>query len=349
MRVVTYNLLNPAFCTPKCLPHNSGADLINEWRFLCILEKLRKQMADVKAIICLQELGNHWCSRLLKYFEDHGYRFVYRLYGDKRKGYYGVGIAFPTQLYALEQAQIFNPADDVPWYAYPKPHKDGWLEWMWNRGVESAQSKGDSVIEKVKNRNNHVVLLCLRDRDTRLTFYVATYHMPCFVGCDDSMALAAAIVSYAIDQRCVRDDPVVFAGDFNITPESPAYRNVMMRGKANIALTGNAGPLFNSLLVDLTQHVRWSSAYAAAQGKDPHFTICTHSSYSKSRFIGCLDYVFIRDDDTLPKYIVKGALPLPLHEYEMKELPLLPSREAKEPSDHVMIGADLEFPHDVCM
>ncbi len=76
------------------------------------------------------------------------------------------------------------------------------------------------------------------------------------------------------------------------------------------------------------------SAYKEALGQEP----TTNHSYNLKfgAFTGCLDYIFVS-----PLWKVEGVKPLPSTE-ELVNSGYLPSKD--EPSDHLMLAAELSLP-----
>ena len=66
-------------------------------------------------------------------------------------------------------------------------------------------------------------------------------------------------------EKYAESEPVIFAGDFNTTPDKPYYSN-------------------------LTKSL--SSAYKTFNKTEPKQTCRAHPSYSKDMFSDCIDYVF---------------------------------------------------------
>ena len=137
-------------------------------------------------------------------------------------------------------------------------------------------------------------------------------------------------------------DPYVYCGDFNITPGSSMYK-LLTSGNGE-GYDETPLPIIrpndsnNNNINDNDNDNNWkcvtsplSSAYKL-HSNEPNFT-----NYAQVRddepFIDCLDYIFVSGE-----WSVNNVLSIK-HRNEVQGP--LPSRD--EPSDHVMIAADLEL------
>ena len=75
------------------------------------------------------------------------------------------------------------------------------------------------------------------------------------------------------------------------------------------------------------------SAYMVKNGREPSFTNYAQTKMDPQPFIDCLDYIFMSDE-----WIVNSVKDLPTQEEVKGPMPTL-----IEPSDHLMISADLDF------
>ena len=125
--------------------------------------------------------------------------------------------------------------------------------------------------------------------------------------------------------------PYIIAGDFNIKPTDTMYKH-LVTGKIepeDPAFPATAWNLFE-WTPSLLEPVR--SAYATA-GQEPDFTNYAQVG-EQDPFIDTLDYIFLS-----PTGInVAGVTPLPKREEAGGPFP-----NEEEPSDHVLIAADLDI------
>jgi len=77
------------------------------------------------------------------------------------------------------------------------------------------------------------------------------------------------------------------------------------------------------------------SAFVAKNGKEPDYTNLAWSKFNKEKFIATLDYIWLSDE-----WSVNGVPSLPTEE-AMTDVKSFPS--PTEPSDHILVWADLSF------
>jgi len=215
----------------------------------------------------------------------------------------------------------------------------------------------------------------------------------------------------AILTKCVivnRDAPVVFAGDFNVQPDSISYswltqkdgwaqndgwRCDLITDRSNVSpKLVDVGVAMNKVLCDAGHSHPWLSAYAerhrintrtahtrsgqaysavavadsdddahrqCASNGEPAVTTSTHSTLSKEKFEGTLDYIFVRAQATPPSFercvlenacsiSVKGAAMLADIRDDDGESALLPSAALGEPSDHLKLSATFHYEDIIC-
>ena len=183
---------------------------------------------------------------------------------------------------------------------------------------------------------NQIIYVSLIDKKTNKRFGLANYHMPCAYIKPMVMTIHADMAISRI-QYLSNDYPFIFAGDFNILPDSSIY-HYMTTGNTNKMdeLTFPTPSKLNGMewKSNIGNGVR--SAYALKNnGIEPDFT-----NYAKVKdddmFIGTIDYIFLDNDKHWDVINVKK---LPSCD-DMKNVPL-PNN--KEPSDHIMISADLQL------
>jgi len=144
-------------------------------------------------------------------------------------------------------------------------------------------------------------------------------------------AIHAAIARASV-MRFADGTGVAFAGDFNTKPEDSELEVLQsaMLGPSDKAHPPNCGGLSLStwLAQDNTRRLR--SAYAAFCGSEPNFTNYAWIEKEPHPFQATLDYIFVSDDLS-----VEGVRPLP----DSAPEEVFPS--ASEPSDHLMLAADI--------
>ncbi len=134
--------------------------------------------------------------------------------------------------------------------------------------------------------------------------------------------------------------PYILAGDFNILPNSAQY-NVLTTG-----ILDASDPTFPPPKHGMEWKVESSpmnSAYAAFES-EPEFTNYAHLKDDSDPFIGTLDYIFLSKNSSVEsvsrkyEWKVCGVQPLPSKQDSGGPFP-----SEKEPSDHLLIAADLEL------
>jgi mRNA deadenylase 3'-5' endonuclease subunit Ccr4 len=105
VRVASYNVLSSHLASPSHFTTLNPNHLSANNRLPVILQKLDQEMQQ-KAILCLQEVSYSWAGALHTRCCNSGYHFVTGLYGNRKSGYMGVGIAFPQDKYKLMDVDI---------------------------------------------------------------------------------------------------------------------------------------------------------------------------------------------------------------------------------------------------
>jgi mRNA deadenylase 3'-5' endonuclease subunit Ccr4 len=147
--------------------------------------------------------------------------------------------------------------------------------------------------------------IMLRLLDVDKPFIVSTYHMPCDFERPAVMSYHVQYLIHAI-KKFGGESKIILCADMNIRPETPLYVTMF-------------GP------------VPMRSAYLEFNGKEPKYTNCTKNKFNESGFIDTLDYILISPDIT-----VSHVMACP------ESFDICPNE--REPSDHIMIGAQLSIP-----
>jgi len=168
---------------------------------------------------------------------------------------------------------------------------------------------------------------------------VSTYHMPCLFGSTAKVQVmvihSALVANHAA--KFAAGLPHVLCGDFNFVPGSPPYQ-IATQGALDEGDVHSLPPL---------EHDPWEakvssplrSAYPLALGGEPSFTNFAKTKWDAEgcAFMETLDYVFVSGEWRVNKVkplLSKADVPATTSSY--------PS--ASEPSDHVLLWADLELP-----
>ena len=255
------------------------------------------------AIVCLQEISQNWVGRLHVFFKQYAYTFITTTYGNEKNGYMGVGIAYPPK-YGLDECKIVRIGDTIP---SPPVDKSLYTRIMnkipWSWIPFTSKVETDPI-GLAKSKWNQAIMLRLIAVDK--TFVIATYHMPCDFERPAVMSLHCSYLIHAIKKFAGTDKSrMIICADMNIRPSSDLYQTMF-------------GP------------VELVSAYREYKGKEPDYTNCTKNKFSKDGFIDTLDYILITSNIS-----VLGVMDCP------DDQEICPNED--EPSDHIMIGAQLSI------
>jgi 2',5'-phosphodiesterase len=227
--IVSFNILSEALGKASYYCFSDAADCDPNVRLKRVLLQLKAHMGSdgngARSVICLQEVSRTWGAALVPFWEDNGYGHVAALSGPQANNYMGQVIAWPRDLFSLQDCDVVRVADTAEWPAE-----------VTNRGTGKEHSKGKiqrqrghkefDVWKEVKRRHNCVALVRLVPRLPSvdpLPFAVGTYHMPCLFGsnakCQVMVAHAALVFAHA--QRFADGAPLVVAGAPSPPPQSP--------------------------------------------------------------------------------------------------------------------------------
>lgn len=239
IKVSTYNVLSSSLSEASYFTACSPENLDPPTR----LEKLRKKLQpeiDSKSIICLQEVSQEWAGNLFGYFLQQNYHFITGLYGSKFDGYMGVAVAIPMDKYDVTNVDITRVSDTKTIVEKkPEPKPEGFvaetvdkIRRIWRSVVSiwtgSKPKIRDDLWELVKKRHNQMICTELLCKDSKKSFVVGTYHMPCAFRNPDVMVVHSALSAQHI-QRIAKGKPHIFLGDYNFKPDSAPY-SMMMNG-----------------------------------------------------------------------------------------------------------------------
>ena len=344
IRIVSYNILSSELSEPDHFKHCYSSDLDPDTRFRRMLQKIEAEIHQ-HAIICLQEISQLWAGPLHAFFQQRYYHFVTALYGGPWNGYMGVGLAWPTEDYEAAQVDIKRLVDSRRWPPSPKPNGLAWasrqvstfLAGVGRRGLHwvgvATEAPYDPWAE-AQRRSNELIFARLCRRQDGAAFCVATYHMPCLYGTAkkrQTMMIHASLAAQYIQKLAV-DHPYVLAGDFNIVPGSSAHR-LLTEGKWDAEHEDFPTPRADDDTGWDANHVKpLRSAYVVKNGQEPDFTNNAQVG-DEPPFADTLDYIFLS-----PHWSVEDVIRLG-HRADLKG----PFPNAQEPSDHVLIGADLKL------
>lgn len=344
VRVVSYNVLSNHLASPSHFTTVDPSHLEASNRLPKIFTKLEEEISNntkEDIVFCLQEVSNDWAGEFHTWFANRGYHLVTGLYGKKFNGYMGIALAYPTAAFETIDVDISRLADKRVggWPRRPDPPGlatrlltafGGAVKYPFEAvGLLNVKKKIDPW-EMSQNRFNILLTATLKDKVTGKSFCIGNYHMPCAFFAPKVMSIHAEMAARHIqDLASSRNAPFILAGDWNIIPDSPTY-NLLTTGKLD-----SEDPTYPHS----KNGMEWSptaqamkSAYAESKHGEPNFTNYAQTK-EQEPFIEVLDYIFLSKEwrvmDVKPvvhRDVVNGPLP-----------------NKAEPSDHVMIAANLEL------
>jgi 2',5'-phosphodiesterase len=203
-------------------------------------------------------------------------------------------------------------------------------------------------------RNNVLVTLTLQDKDTEKLFLVSNYHMPCCFYAPPVMTIHVDLAAACVQRMAASKNnrygnnksssqptslPYILAGDWNIKPDSSSYR-LLTTGQMD-----KGDPDWQHGVTWEPQAKPMKSAYQIKEGSEPNFTNFARIKDDEP-FIDTLDYIFLssssssndKEDDS--DWKVNSVKSLPHRDEAGGPFPNL---DYQEPSDHILIAADLEL------
>jgi endonuclease/exonuclease/phosphatase family metal-dependent hydrolase len=322
--VVTYNLLSKPLCTAESFaePDYSPGDLLYENRYGRTWVQLDRQVAK-RAVICLQEVDSETSCRLQIDFKKRNYDFYYHPYGTPFNGYMGIAIAVPTS-FNVKRVDRFRLVDGKEWPIVRESYLSSFLRYA----TLGYLSNSYEVWSKARNRFNFMLTIEIEEGGDSV--FVSTVHLPCAFKNPSTMITSATLAVQHV-QQLAGGSPYILTGDFNITPNTEPYR-IITEGKCNIDAIRNDYPaedLWNPNQLGLKP---MRSAVKAFHGVEPDWTNFSISGVfgPKKALKLTLDYIFVSDH-----FRVMGA-------FRQAETNMV-CPNSTEPSDHVMVWADLEW------
>ena len=347
VRIVTYNILSTQLASPDYHIHCESKHLETEYRWEGIRKTLFTEI-DNGAIICLQEVSTQWLEKLTPFFASHQYNIIGGTYGYAPfDGDMGVFIAYPLKSFKLESLRLSKPRREIKKCAtkilqsrlmmlfnyicgmimyfskFPilrsLPLKDRLLKMI---------AKKEDPWQKAMSKDNLLVMCRFTEIVNDKAFCVATYHMPCQFTNPSLMLIHSSFVVRMIS-NFAGDDPFAFAGDFNLKQTDLGYKMITEGGFDYNQTVERSSDFDIQWDVGVTNPLK--SAYKEFTCKEPNFTNFSHVKGS-SQFKDCIDYIFLSQG-----WKVDGVIPL-LEETIGESYP-----NEDQPSDHIMIGADLSL------
>lgn len=344
VQVVSYNVLSSALSTQSFYPHNAPEDLDSNARYERLLSKL-EGVCSQGSILCLQEVSRAWADELAIFFRSVHYDYQLAESGNEYNNYMGVLTAWPTQRFELIRVQSTRLTEAREWQWGSKEPPKGFWDMSWGEVVTSLlpqpfrQRKRTQprLMDEVRKKYQRLLCVCLGDKQATKYLAIANYHAPCWYWDDAFNIVQACMVARTVQRfakHCTRAPqvPVVLAGDFNITPKSPAYKVFTDGNEMSCTLLSSIEPDVREAWKSFRIGACFDSAYASVNGAEPQCTTKAWNAKSPEPFCDTLDYIFCGYGAEATEVM---ALPA------AADVDIMPN--AAQPSDHMMIGATILF------
>lgn len=254
IKVATYNILSYPFANllskemKDDKPVYTSIQLDPIRRAQLILNKLTTIInSNPDIIICLQEVAATWVDMLKPFFTNYEYIIMNVQYGSKFTGNMGVLVAYPKKFTILK----YDVSTPMQFINYKQQSQYPQFE---NLCIQ------DTIAWACRKPNAAILL---QFKYNTYKFGIVTYHMPCEYKCPSLMY----IISNELCNKVINfmeSQPFVFAGDFNIVPDSDLYKNII---------------------------TKFSCAWTSIN-QNKTYPITNHSYINGKEFIGCIDYIF---------------------------------------------------------
>jgi len=285
--IITYNILSQNLANLMINDTTYPIDIMNDqYRFNKVATYLKESImkySKYNLIICLQEVCEDWIIRLSQLFNSIDYKYINIQHGRTDNGNMGVMIAYPLKLQII-RSEFFNVGQHIK--------------------ITDENSK------KAASKTNIAIFAIFEDPTINFKFGIITYHMPC-VPTVEEIALLHCQTIYLHIKKFMKDINWIFAGDFNMTSNTMAYKYMVEKL--------NLGCIYKDTI--------------------RYYPITNHSLIFDKEFAGCLDYVFYRkgkiskENSTNIRYIRKGLI---CEKIKLNKLTnIIPDKY--EPSDHIPV------------
>ena len=242
IKILTYNILSSELAILMRKETKDGKLLYdkpfmdNEYRWAKLKDYLNEQISKSNndLIICLQEVSEDWLSRLAELFAHNQYKYINVQHGRIFNGNMGVLIAYPIK-YSITKSEFFYVGKHII--------------------VSNENSKISA------SKTNVAIMIILENPTINFKIGVCTYHMPC-EPTKPQVALTHAKVLYKKLIKFMESTEFIYAGDFNMTPDSYAYSY----------LKNNLNCVWKDYL--------------------SFYPITNHAYILGNEFSGCIDYIF---------------------------------------------------------
>lgn len=335
MKFISYNLLSPSLCSPTEYIGYQVEVLERNKRRDKIFTQLKEWVSE-NNIFLLQEVPIHWKGNLEMFFEKSNYYFYLMNYGRKHNGFFGVAIAIPKEFYEVHKVEYLHMGEFIvhqsveriyQWNKSKQKHDSDFMKSINEifEEVSGIREKEMSEIQdnlmEAKTRNNIAIRVILSEKGKEQKFMLYNYHMPC---CFQKPIIQIMLIdAFKRVMGKHKDIPMIWGGDFNLTPNSEGYNY----------LTGGVLSERNQIYLSYGEHVKdiYYSVLELNNEGEPPYTIYSHTKFG-GEFKGTLDYFFISKKEDWK-----------IIDAERKVLSASKMPNKEHPSDHLPIYCELEL------
>lgn len=343
--IITWNLYGSQYI--KQAKHCDEESQSMKHRSRLFKKEIKPFIDGGDAIIFLQEVCNNWRNAIETWFFKNDYSVYIADYNWGTEGL-GVMIAFP-KIYKIKKACVFLPGLEIrqryaDWqknfpieepFEWEGPFEDGDQRRemyengdMWNPGELSMISS--PLYMMASQVANKAICLKLEEKNTRCTYFVSTYHMPCKFNYPVLMRLHLEETLYYF-RRFINENInpchrniIIFAGDLNIAPTSRMLWRIMEHYRFVDAVQP---PLEDLSQYPITSHAE-NSYWQTKKGVD-------------SVFKKAIDYIFVdKENEKLLHHSHEDDPPL------IPEIPT-PIPNHQQPSDHIRVLTYLRIQENI--
>lgn len=347
LKVISFNLLSPFLCNDTEFIAYKKEYLDRNKRKQKIYDLLKNWTSE-NSIICLQELSFNWKGEMELFFQKKDYQFFTMNYGWKGNGFFGIAIAVPSTMKVCK-AEYIHIAEHINTNSTERIYQ--WEEQQRQIMQHEKREKSDSIFDNLmtyiediviskdlqikeienvinqgKNRTNFAIRLTMQkifpSEEKEITgneFILYNYHMPCTF--KQPVIQSMHIDAFKKLMYEHKDKPTIWAGDFNIVPDSDCYEYLTL------------GKLIDThqIYISPRPHSSYNLKSCLKQiiGVEPNFTCFSNTKFGGD-FKNTLDYIFTNN-------LVKTV--------EADRLLLSATKMPNDicPSDHLPIFANLEL------
>jgi len=318
IHVRCWNLLTPALSSCEAYPKYPPSHLDPTLRLEAVKGRIVSELAHKRPIMCFQELPLDWCGSLATLFAANNYAFAYSMTNRKGEARWGLGFAFPEDVYRRETQVSVRLGHFIGERREGEPTVDD---------IAPGSKCPNTDLDEATNTSHEVMAVRLRLLSTQQTLVVATTHLICQFMRPNVMALQGCAV-FEMVSRIAAGAPTVVVGDFNPRKDTVWYPFF------------KSGTLPPAMAVDNPYAARlrlvrpYQEAYDHPDlGQKKSITTFASNRFNAKKFpqgfSAHIDHIFYNNGLVLTE-VVK----LPCSPDEISWLP-----NGKEPSDHLMIGA----------